>query len=55
MNDALKIKWILRFAKEEDAFWRKVIVSKYGVNNLGWQSKKSPYAQGLGWVIGNSS
>ena len=31
MNAALEIKWIWRFAKEEDAFWRKVIVAKYGV------------------------
>jgi len=48
MNDALKIKWIWRSVKEEDAFWRKVIVSKYGVDNLGWWSKKSHYAHGVG-------
>ena len=48
MNAALKIKWIWRFAKEEDAFWRKVIVAKYGVEDLGWWSKKSFYAHGVG-------
>jgi len=35
MNEALTIKWIWRFAKEEDAFFRKAIVAKYGVDNLG--------------------
>jgi len=30
MNDALKIKWIWRFVKAEDALWRKVIASKLG-------------------------
>jgi len=48
MNEALKIKWIWRFAKEEDAFWRKVIVAKYGVDNLGWWSKKSHYVYEVG-------
>ena len=48
MNEALKIKWIWRFAKEDDAFWRKVIVSKYGVDHLGWWSKKIQYAHGVG-------
>ena len=47
-NEALKIKWIWRFAKEEDAFWRTVIVSKYGVDSLGWWSKKSRYAHEVG-------
>jgi len=28
-------------------FWRKVIVSKYGVDTLGWWTKKSPYAHGV--------
>jgi len=48
MNEALKIKWIWRFAKEEDAFWRKVIIFKYGADNLGWWSKKSPYPHRVG-------
>jgi len=45
MNEALKIKWLWRFAKEEDALWRKVVVAKYGVVNLGWWSC---YAHGVG-------
>jgi len=48
MNAVLMIKWIWRFAKEEDAFWRKVVVAKYGVEKLGWWSKKSHYAHGVG-------
>ena len=47
-NEAIKIKWLWRFAKEEDALWRKVVVAKYGVDNLGWWSKKSCYAHGVG-------
>ena len=48
MNYALKIKWTWRLAKEENALWRKLIASKYGVDNLGWWSKKSHYAHGMG-------
>jgi len=48
MNEALKIKWLWRFAKEEDALWRNVVVAKYEVVNLGWWSKKNCYAHGVG-------
>jgi len=48
MIDALKSKWFWRFAKKDDALWRKVIVSKYVVDNSGWWSKKSPNAHGVG-------
>jgi len=51
MNEALKSKWLWRFAKDEDALWRKVIASKYGVDNSVWWSKKSPNAHGS--VVGN--
>jgi len=44
MNEALKSKWLWRFATDEDALWRKVIASKSGVDNSGWWSKKSPNA-----------
>ena len=44
MNDALKSKWLWRFDKEDDALRRNVIASKYGVDNSGWWSKKSPNA-----------
>jgi len=43
MNNALKIKWLWRFAKEEDAMWRNVIQVKYRINDLGWWTKKNPY------------
>ena len=48
MNEALKSKWLWRFAKEEEALWRQVIASKYGVDNSGWWSKKCPKAHGVG-------
>ena len=48
MNEALKAKWPWRFAYEDDALWKKVIVSKYGTNRLGWWSKKSPFAHEVG-------
>jgi len=48
MNDALKTKWTWGFIEKDDVLWRKVIASKYGLDNLGWWSKKSPYAQGVG-------
>ena len=48
MNDALKSKWVWRFAKEDDVLWRKVIASKYGVDNSGWWSMKSSNAHGFG-------
>lgn len=28
-------KWTLRFASEKAALWKKVLVAKYGVDNLG--------------------
>ena len=43
MNEALKTKWLWRYAKEEDALWKKVIVFKYGTNTFCWWSKRSPY------------
>jgi len=36
MNEALKTKWLWRFATKDDALWKKVIVSKYGVDRFGW-------------------
>ena len=35
MNEALKTKWLWRFATEDDALSKKVIVSKYGVASFG--------------------
>jgi len=47
MNEALKTKWLWRFAKEYDAMWKNVIKAKYGINELGWWSKKSSYSHGV--------
>jgi len=46
MNVTLKTKWLWRFANEEDAMWKKVIVMKYWVDNFGWWSKNISYAHG---------
>ena len=48
MNEALKTKWHWRFAIEDDALWRKVIVSKYEVDRFGWWNKRSSFAHGVG-------
>ena len=48
INEALKSKRLWRFAKDEHALWRKVIASKYGVDNSRWWCKKSPNAHGVG-------
>ena len=47
MNDALKTKWLWRFAKEEDAMWKNVIKVKYGIDDLGWWTRKSSYFHGV--------
>ncbi|KAJ8434741.1 hypothetical protein Cgig2_001944 [Carnegiea gigantea] len=41
-----RTKWLWRFAKEDDAMWRNVIKAKYGLDEMGWWSKKSSYAHG---------
>jgi len=48
MNEALKTKWLWRFAIEDDALWRKIIISKYGVDRFGRWSKRSSFAHGVG-------
>jgi len=48
MNEELKTKWVWRFAIEDDALWKKVIVSKYGVDRFGWWSKRSSFVHGVG-------
>jgi len=35
MNEALKTKWLWRFAKEENAMWKNLIEAKYGIDDLG--------------------
>jgi len=48
MNEALKTKWLWRFASEDEVLWKKVIVCKYDLDRLGWWSKKSHFAHGVG-------
>jgi len=50
MNEALKTKskWLWRFAKKDNAAWKYVIKAKYGIDDLGWWSKKSSYVHGFG-------
>jgi len=36
MNEALNTKWLCKFVIEDDASWRKVIVSEYRTDRLGW-------------------
>jgi len=48
INDALKTKWLWRFAKEEDAMWKNMIKAKYGIDEFGWWNKKSSYSHGVG-------
>jgi len=43
MNEALKTKCLWRFLKEDDAMWKSVIKAKYGIDELGWWSKKSSF------------
>ena len=49
MNEALKTKWLSRFAKEDSAMWKNVIKEKYGINDLGWWSKMSSFSHGVGF------
>ena len=45
----MKTKWLWHFIKEENALWRNVIIGKYGVDILGWWTKKSTFAHGIGF------
>lgn len=38
MNKALLGKWLWRFNSEKLHLWHKVIVAKYGVTDMGWES-----------------
>ena len=48
LNKALICKWIWRFAKKMDAFWRKVICGKFGELEGGWCSKEVRDNYGVG-------
>jgi len=36
MNKALKVKWLWRFAREENTLWKDLLKMKYDVDKLGW-------------------
>jgi hypothetical protein len=47
-NRALLGKWLLRFAMEMDALWRKVVDIKYGSMRVGWCFKEVGGSFGVG-------
>jgi hypothetical protein len=47
-NQALLGKWLWRYAHEEDAWWRKVLVAKYGSSRGGWHSNVISESHGVG-------
>ena len=47
-NEALLGKWLWRFGVDRDAFWRKVIMVKYGSLDSGWMSKAPSGLHGVG-------
>jgi hypothetical protein len=51
-NQALLGKWLWRFAHEEGAWWRSVLVAKYGSDWGGWRSRISLAL--MGWASGNT-
>ena len=51
-NQALLGKWLWRFAHEEGAWWRSVLVAKYGSVWGGWHSRD--ISRSHGWVFGNT-
>ena len=40
-NEALLAKWLWRFPKESNSLWHKVIRSKYGLQDNGWDANPS--------------
>ena len=47
-NKALLGKWLWRYAHEEDAWWRSVLVAKYGSIQGGWRSRAITESHGVG-------
>jgi hypothetical protein len=47
-NQALLGKWLWRFAHEEGAWWRTVLVAKYGTVWGGWRSGVISDSHGVG-------
>jgi hypothetical protein len=54
-NEGLLGKWLWRFGMEREAFWRQVVMVKYGSLEGGWTSKMptGPYGVGLWKFICN--
>jgi hypothetical protein len=48
-NRALLGKWLWRFASEPEAWWRKVVVVKYGSEKGGWHSRVRAGSHGMGF------
>ena len=47
-NQALLGKWLWRYAHEEEAWWRSVLVAKYGSTWGGWRSFDITEGHGVG-------
>jgi hypothetical protein len=47
-NCVLLGKWLWRFASEPGAWWRKVLVAKYGSERGGWRSRDNAGSHGVG-------
>jgi hypothetical protein len=48
MNQALLGKWLWRFAHKKEAWWRKILVAKYGVVWGGWRTREPSGSHGVG-------
>ena len=48
INKALKAKWLWRFAEEDNTLWENMVNVNYDVDRLGWWSRKSSHAYGVG-------
>jgi hypothetical protein len=47
-NQALLGKWLWRFAHEDGAWWRSILVAKYGSSQDGWRSSDITESHGVG-------
>lgn len=46
-NHALRCKWLWRFSSERKALWRKVLVARYGEEDLGgWRLGRTATREG---------
>ena len=50
-NNALLTKWLWRFCKENNAFWRCLIVAIYGLEENGWSTKALNRGSFIGWGL----